>query len=590
MSEKKSSGAYALKRLPPSYRGIQVNYCKSPVCKNFGIPAKQGSRGRGGVAKDRDPNYTVSGAGKATDFVTTFKCKSCSEHLPIKSNRGISLEYKRLSDYLKESDPACTNNQCRNHRHGLKKHPDEYHRFGKTRHGSSRYRCKSCKTTFSIGKSTLRHKKPHLNVQIFSLLINKMPLNRIMEVADVTAATLYGKIDFIHRQCIAFIANRERKMIGSSFTDRLYLSTDRQMYYLNWTKRKDKRTVNFEAVGTADNRSSYVFGMHLNFDPGLNADRIEHWAIKCNDYERPMAMRRHAHIWLLDDYHRTAEHKARKSARKHSQSIQERYDEAAERDDIESSRFMDPDVQLPTKGVQIHNEYTLYAHFFLMAEMFKGVEKVRFYMDMESGIRAAFMTAFNKRVLNRTADAWYVMTNKELTTPEKNQLCNKSELKIKAVRRSFPSFTEYDAKMHLLKSAMGDIKHIGPWKDRWLDFPFATMSEAEKQVCWLTDLGDYTEDHQAALYGKASLHAIDRFFMQTRRRFTYLERPIATPSQNRRTWYGYTAYDPNRIQQVLDIYRTAYNYHWLGDDKHTPAMRLGLSKGKVSLEDIIYFS
>lgn len=109
------------------------------------MPAKQGVRGRGGSAKDRGPNYTISGAGKATAFVTTFKCKSCSEHLPIKSNRGVSLEYKRLSRYLIEPDRTCTNNQCNNHHHGLKKHPEKYQRFGKTRHGSSRYRCKSCK-------------------------------------------------------------------------------------------------------------------------------------------------------------------------------------------------------------------------------------------------------------------------------------------------------------------------------------------------------------------------------------------------------------------------------------------------------------
>jgi hypothetical protein len=32
-----------------------------------------------------------------------------------------------------------------------------------------------------------------------------------------------------------------------------------------------------------------------------------------------------------------------------------------------------------------------------------------------------------------------------------------------------------------------------------------------------------------------------------------------------------------------------YNYCITGKDGKTPAMRLGLAKGKVSLEDIIYF-
>ncbi len=37
------------------------------------------------------------------------------------------------------------------------------------------------------------------------------------------------------------------------------------------------------------------------------------------------------------------------------------------------------------------------------------------------------------------------------------------------------------------------------------------------------------------------------------------------------------------------IFRVYYNYCLPGRGGTTPAMRLGLAKGKVSLEDIIYF-
>lgn len=40
---------------------------------------------------------------------------------------------------------------------------------------------------------------------------------------------------------------------------------------------------------------------------------------------------------------------------------------------------------------------------------------------------------------------------------------------------------------------------------------------------------------------------------------------------------------------MLGIFRVFYNYCLAGQDKKTPAMRFGLAKGKVSLEDIIYF-
>lgn len=77
--------------------------------------------------------------------------------------------------------------------------------------------------------------------------------------------------------------------------------------------------------------------------------------------------------------------------------------------------------------------------------------------------------------------------------------------------------------------------------------------------------------------------------MQVRRRLSILERPIATASSARRTWHGYSAYNPEVIVKLLGIFRVFYNYCLAGKDRTTPAMRLGLAHGKVTLEDIIYF-
>jgi hypothetical protein len=66
--------------------------------------------------------------------------------------------------------------------------------------------------TFSVSKSTTGHKQPHKNRLIFSLLMNKSPMRRIREVADIGPEGLYGKIDFIHRQCLAFAAHREARL------------------------------------------------------------------------------------------------------------------------------------------------------------------------------------------------------------------------------------------------------------------------------------------------------------------------------------------------------------------------------------------
>ena len=140
----------------------------------------------------------------------------------------------------------------------------------------------------------------------------------------------------------------------------------------------------------------------------------------------------------------------------------------------------------------------------------------------------------------------------------------------------------------MAKAQLAHMTAFGQWQDKWLIHPFPNMSEPEKATCYLTDYKDYDEDHLARLYLKASLHAIESFFMQVRRRLSILERPIATASSARRMWYGYSAYNPEVIVKLLGIFRVFYNYCLARKDRTTPAMRLGLAHGKVTLEDIIY--
>lgn len=143
--------------------------------------------------------------------------------------------------------------------------------------------------------------------------------------------------------------------------------------------------------------------------------------------------------------------------------------------------------------------------------------------------------------------------------------------------------------MLMMKAEMSRMTTIGAWNDKWAMHPLPNSSEAMKAVCYLTDYGDYDQDHMANLYLKATMHPIDRFFQLVRRRLSLLERPISTPSKFGRTWYGYSAYKPENIVKVLDIFRVFYNYHLKGKDGKTPAMRLGLAKSVIKIEDIINF-
>jgi len=67
-----------------------------------------------------------------------------------------------------------------------------------------------------------------------------------------------------------------------------------------------------------------------------------------------------------------------------------------------------------------------------------------------------------------------------------------------------------------------------------------------------------------------------------------LECPVSSASSTARRWLGYSAYNPERITKLLDFFRVYYNYCLAVKDKQTPVIRVGLAKGIVPLEDIIY--
>jgi hypothetical protein len=558
-------------------------------------PAETQKQPRGPGAKERRKDtYSVnSKPNERGESLPRLECDICGEKPPIRSNLAIEEEKNRLLEYLIEKPVGCSDDKCPNHLIDVKAGKLYYQSFGKTKSGSQRYRCKLCNTTFAVGSPTKQQREPHKNVQVFRLLVNKMPLKRISEAADISMPSLYDKVDFIHRQCLAFVADRERALLNGIQIRRLYIAVDRQDYLINWTRAQDKRNAILSAVGSADNTTGYVFGMHLNFDPLANRPKIESDALRVKDHEKRLPFRKYARLWLREDYADAVAHPAPQIwQNNHSlgADIESTYQSSLNREDVESPEALNETIKLPSIGMQAHSSYTLYGHFFFLKKLFSGVEKIRFFMDQESGIRGACIGAFINEIKQEKCDAFYVHINKDLTVDERRKALAESRKRWNKQKKANPDLSESALKLKIIKEQVKKLRKIGKWQDKWVLHPFPNMSEPEKAVCYLTDMGKYDEDHVAWLYNKASLHSIDRFFMQARRRISLLERPIATPSAAGRKWFGYSPYNPVMVMKMLDIFRVFYDYVEAGKDKDTPAMRLGLAKGIVSLEDIIYYS
>lgn len=327
-------------RIPPEHGGIQVNHCQSPVCANYGVaPEPTSTRGKN--------RYTLGRSKGIASCIGTF----CGVGFPLKSNLGIVEEVERMASYRSPPDAVYgPNESCANPTHrvsvGIAR---AYASFGKTAIGNPRWRCNICGKTFSRNTTaTARPREPHKNKTIFKLLVNQMPVQRIIEVTDIAPSTFSHRLAFFHRQCPAFAAHRERALANLAIR-RLSLGVGRQDYLVNGPVRKDKRNLPLSAIAAGDNDHGYGFGIHLNFDPSLDAAAIEAEVDTNDDLPLPFPHRRFARLWLHSDYYEAS---ARSMARKRrdfslSTATDDTYAAVLTRDDIESPDAPSQKKRLP---------------------------------------------------------------------------------------------------------------------------------------------------------------------------------------------------------------------------------------------------
>ena len=365
---------------------MQVNHCKSPRCTNYGVAAEQKS-------VPGSNRYTLEGK----RGISSCLCTICGVEFPLKSNIGIVEEAGRLASYLSPPAPLfCPKQDCANYAGQVPAGTaGAYASFGKTAIGNPRWRCNVCGTAFSQNlKATARQREPHKNKSIFKLFVNKMPIRRIIEVTDIDPHTFYNRLDFLHQQCQLSAARRERALANLPIR-RLYLGVDRQDYLVNWLGRKDKRNTRLSAVAVVDNEYGYCFGAHLNFDPSLDRKTIQVEAEKSGDLSKPYPHRRFARLWLDVDHEKAS---AKSMAAKRwklglTAEIDETYNVAIARDDIESPGMPSPATRLPGYGMLVHGEHTMYGCFFFLKRLLGNVQKWRFFLDQDPGLRAACLAA-----------------------------------------------------------------------------------------------------------------------------------------------------------------------------------------------------
>jgi len=546
----------------------------------------------------RSDIYMISDVGKDESAI---KCKACLAEKPndpfrrnvfnqVKSNKAAYEEYRRVSRYLERPDVTCPNQNCTSHTQNAK---SKIKKAGTTKAGTQRYRCGHCNKSWTADRSEKEFSRPEINKQFFKQLVSKTPFKRIIDIYDLSMPALYRRIDFIHRQCLRFVAEREQRMSEKTY-DRMYLCTDSQVQISNWTDRKIKKNSEFYCIGTADLRSGYVLAFNINYDGDVDPSDVEQQAFLRGDNQKKRHDRHFARLWLQHEFEQNKVHSSiiEQIPDWNNLTVDERKDAVAALKS--SSEDYNAYKQLPHKGMAVHNEYSIIAHLLLVKQLTRNVEKTRFYLDQDTGLKTWYLAVFADLVKQRRSDAFHVAFDKGLTIDERNRIYGQCKKDVEA----FSGFafnllaknqTLKSVIAQMMKPAVANAQNPSTQDDCWVKTPSPSMAEPNKKVSAITDIANLDLDHQAHLYRIGGLHAIDRFFSQIRRKVAMFERPISPSSNAHRVWYIYSPYNPRMYLVLGDIFRVYYNYCQKSDkDGETPAMRLGLARGIVPIEQIIY--
>ena len=121
--------------------------------------------------------------------------------------------------------------------------------------------------------------------------------------------------------------------------------------------------------------------------------------------------------------------------------------------------------------------------------------------------------------------------------------------------------------------------------------------EPGKNIFLMTDLGHLSFGDLATLLTTASMARTDKYLALIRRRVSGFQRGTRSNASKQTVWHATAFYNPAMVERLAVIFRFYHNFmlpegEQSGKPKgerQTPAMKLGIAKGKVYVRDLLRF-
>ncbi|WP_076533181.1 hypothetical protein [Roseovarius nanhaiticus] len=323
---------------------------------------------------------------------------------------------------------------------------------------------------------------------------------------------------------------------------------------------------------TAHANSGYIVLGHLQFDPAADMAQVEIDMAANGDLEKDRCWRRHGRLWTASEFKKYL-------------------------DDITADAKIDPEIladvdlglQLPHEGGLVRQDIQQYAHALMLRRMVsKSDSRFFFIQDGDSGLSKAFLAAFAPEVRQGRVDvatisfAKYEFNDTREVLYAQGRRILRKELNLTPHElNSLPAFVlNEEIDKEIVKRMAGrPLGSLFAW-------PYHTKSEPSRVIDLKTDRPELSTERCARLMRLATLRSVDSYFHKIRSNVRPAARPVSTPSANGRTWDRHFLYKPEMLLKIIEIYR--FHHNWMGtrNTKRTPAMKLGLAKGKVYERDL----
>lgn len=349
---------------PKPYKGVQVNYCVSTGCENFGISDAS--------------LYQVAPERKGLNI---YLCPKCGAYPQIIDNRAIYEMLAHQKQYHSLKLTSCPNEQCIAHTLAVHANPSIYRAFGKTNTLKQRYQCSTCQSVFTDQFSFSTSNSEIQNAMFYGMMYS-FGIRNICQKLAITPKTFY-KHQHVMVERLKYIAHVKEAFFFRQ-TEDINLATSYRFIGKNNSALM---------VATADMVSGYILGFDTNITTNISTECLLETKSTQRSYTASISAIEERGDIIKD--------------------INEQYDVIMAR-----SNFLDPtsdgrEVAHYYRGVLIQPYLNSFAHALVLRQKLQNKGQRCYFVKQDTMLRNAFLNSALQDLLHSNDHLFYYCESSE---------------------------------------------------------------------------------------------------------------------------------------------------------------------------------